>query len=94
MKQHFVEFYASSPAGLRAQAVNAVDDALRRGTTFLALGLDSLAILDDAAIAAMIVALRRLRETGGSVKLVTHSAEHRKRLAATGLATVFDVSCD
>jgi anti-anti-sigma factor len=91
MKPHFVEFRASSPVGLRAQAVDAADAALRRGTNLLVLGLDSLSMLDDASIAAMIVALRRLREIGGTVRLVTQSAAHRKRLMLTGLDRIFDV---
>jgi anti-anti-sigma regulatory factor len=91
MKPHVVEFYESSPAGLRAQAADAVDGALRRGTTILVLGLDSLSTLDDAAISAIIVALRRLREIGGTVGLVTQSAAHRKRLMLTGLDCIFDV---
>jgi anti-anti-sigma factor len=91
MKSHFVELYASSPVGLRAQAVEAVNDALRRGSTLLVLGLDSLSTLDDAALSAMIVALRRLREVGGTVRLVTQSVAHRKRLVVAGLDRIFDV---
>lgn len=91
MKPHVVEFYESSPVGLRAQATDAVDGALRRGTTSLVFGLDSLSALDDAAISAIIVALRRLREIGGTVGLVTQSAAHRERLMLTGLDCIFDV---
>ena len=87
----FVEIYSSSPTGLRAQAEAAAAEALRRRTTFLLLGLDSLAAFDDAAMLAMIVALRRLREIGGTVRLVTRNAGHRERLALTGLDRVFDV---
>lgn len=64
---------------------------MRRGATILALGIDNLAALDDAAISATIVALRRLREIGGTVRLVTRNAAHLKRLAQTGLDHVFDV---
>jgi hypothetical protein len=39
----------------------------------------------------MIVALRRLREAGGTVRLVTQSVAHRKRLVVTGLDRIFDV---
>jgi anti-anti-sigma regulatory factor len=91
MKPHLVEFYASSPVGLRAQAVEAVNDALSRGSTLLILGLDNLSTLDDAALSATIVALRRLREAGGTVALITQSVAHRKRLVATGLDRIFDV---
>jgi anti-anti-sigma regulatory factor len=68
-----------------------VDDALRRGATLLVLGLDNLPALDDAAISATIAASRRLREAGGSVRLVTQSAAHRNRLSQMGLDRVFGV---
>jgi anti-anti-sigma regulatory factor len=91
MQPLFVEFYASSQTGLRAQATSAVNEAKRRRSTILVVGLDSLARLDDAAIAATIVALRGLRETGGTVRLVTQSVTHRRQLKALGLDRVFDV---
>jgi anti-anti-sigma regulatory factor len=91
MKPLFVEFYASSPTGLRAQATAAVNDALRHGSTVLVLGLDSLAMLDDAAVSATILALRGLRAAGGTVRLVTQSGKHLRRLDALGLNRIFDV---
>ena len=91
MEPLFVEFYASSPTGLRAQATAAVSDAIRGGSTILVVGLDNLARFDAAAISAAIVALRGLREIGGTVRLVTRSATHRRSLEATGLDHVFDV---
>jgi anti-anti-sigma regulatory factor len=91
MKPHCVEFYASSPNGLRAQATAAVSDAMRRGSTILVVGLDSLSRLDDAEISATIVALRGLRETGGTVRLVTQSVAHRHLLKAMGLDRIFGV---
>jgi anti-anti-sigma regulatory factor len=91
MKPSFVEFYTSSPTGLRAQATAAVTDAKRRGSRILIVGLDSLVKLDDAAISATIVALRGLRALGGTVRLVTQSVTHRRQLEAIGLDRVFDV---
>jgi anti-anti-sigma regulatory factor len=91
MKPLFVEFYASSRTGLRAQATAAVNEAKRRGSTTLVVGLDSLATLDDAAISATIVALRGLRETGGTVRLVTQSVTHRQHLKAMGLDRIFAI---
>jgi len=58
----------------------------------LIIGLDRLASLDDEALSATIVALRRHREAGGTVRLVTQNAVHRDRLARTGLDRVFDVT--
>jgi|ERR1700677_1593997 hypothetical protein len=91
MKPFFVEFYASSPSGLRAQATAAVNDAKRRGSTILIVGLDSLVRLDDPVVSATIVALRGLRAIGGTVRLVTQSVTHRRQLEAIGLDRVFDV---
>jgi anti-anti-sigma regulatory factor len=91
MKPSFVEFYASSSSSIRAQATSAVDDALLHGTTLLVLGLDNLPALDDTVLSAAIVALRRLREVGGSVRLATQNPAHRKRLAQTGLDRIFPV---
>jgi len=91
MRPHFVEFYASSPKRLRAQATAAVNETLRQGSTTLVVGLDSLSILDDAAISGTIVALRGLREIGGTVRLVTQSVAHRRHIEAIGLDRIFDV---
>jgi anti-anti-sigma regulatory factor len=60
----------------------------------LIIGLDRLASLDDEALSATIVALRRHRESGGTVRLVTQNAVHRDRLARTGLDRVFEVSLE
>ncbi len=91
MNTAHAELYDSSSSGLRAQATAAADEALRRGSSILVLGLDSLSELDAAAVSAMIVALRKLREVGGSVRLVTLNADHREHLAATGLDRIFKV---
>jgi anti-anti-sigma regulatory factor len=88
---HFVELYSSSPTGLRAQTAAAVDETLERRSTTLLLGLDRLSILDDAVISATIVALRRLRDIGGTVHLVTCNTSHREHLARIGLNRVFGI---
>ena len=88
------DLYASSATGLRAQAVRAADETLERGRDTLVIGLDNLAAFDDAVASATIVALRRLREAGGSVRLVTAKAAHRQRLALTGLDHVFAIYSD
>lgn len=87
----FVELYSSSLSGLRAQTVVAAHETLRRGATILVLGLDNLSTLDDAAISATIVALRMLREIGGTVWLLTANAAYRKYLAVSGLDRIFKV---
>jgi anti-anti-sigma regulatory factor len=90
-RQHLVQLFSSSPIGLRAQTAAAVEETLRLRTTSLLLGLDTLSTLDDGVIAATIVALRKLRDIGGTVHLVTGNPSHRKRLAQLGLDRVFDI---
>jgi anti-anti-sigma regulatory factor len=91
MAPYFVEVHSGSTTGLRAQTKAAVDETLRRRTTTLLLGLDSLSTLDDGILSATIVALRRLRDAGGTVRLVTRKTSHRTRLALTGLNRVFQI---
>jgi anti-anti-sigma regulatory factor len=91
MEPLLVKFYASSRTGLRAQAMSAVTDARRRGSNVLVVGLDNIARLDDAAVAAVIVALRELRKMGGTVRLVTQSIAHRRYLNALKLDRVFEI---
>jgi anti-anti-sigma regulatory factor len=88
---HFVKLHSNSPTGLRAQTAGAVEEALHLRTTSLLLGLDGLPILDDAVISESIVALRKLRDVGGTVRLVTGNATHRERLSQLGLDRVFDI---
>jgi anti-anti-sigma regulatory factor len=91
MEPHFVKFYASSRTGLKAQAISAVSDAKHRGSTILVVGLDNIARLDDAAVSAVIVALRELRKMGGTVRLVTQSVTHRRFLRALELDRIVEV---
>jgi anti-anti-sigma factor len=86
-----IEVYAGSPTGLRAQLLAAADETICRGREILVVGLNNISVLDDAAIAALIVSLRRLREAGGAIRLVTTNPEHRKRLALTSLDRIFEV---
>jgi anti-anti-sigma regulatory factor len=86
-----INLYTSSPSGLRAQAVAAADEALNVGHNLLVLGLDCLTEFNDGAVLATIVALRKLRDVGGSVRLVTENDDHRNRLEVTGLNRIFDV---
>ena len=80
------------PCGLRAQTKAAVEQTLRQDQKTLVFGLDSLPVLDDAAVSAFILAQRKMRDAGGSVRLVTQRPAHRQYLALTGLNRVFDVA--
>lgn len=92
MKPLFAEVLAgSSSAALRAQLAAAAQAALDQGKTTLVLDIDNLPSLDDSAISAIVIALRRLRRAGGTIQLVTDRPDHRDRLAVTGLDQVFEV---
>jgi anti-anti-sigma regulatory factor len=80
-----LELFESSGVGLRAQATAAAEAMLRQGRTTLTIGLDNLGAVGDAVIAAVIVALRIMREAGGTICLLTHNSEHRHQLALYGL---------
>lgn len=80
-----VELFESSGAGLRAQAKAAATETLRQRRTTLTIGLDNLWAVGDTAVAALIVALRTMRESGGTICLLTHRPEHRRRLQLNGL---------
>jgi len=82
------ELFASSSAGLRAQAVSAAQEVLRQGRATLTMGIDNLPTLGDDAIAAILAALRRMCEKGGTIRLRTHKSEHRSRLLLNGLGGV------
>jgi anti-anti-sigma regulatory factor len=88
---HFVKLYPSSRAGLRAQVRAAVDELLTRQRTTLLLDLDGLSIIDEEVVAAVFVALLRLRESGDTVRLITANPGHRERLADIGLHLILDI---
>lgn len=88
---YFIELYTSSRTGLRAQFTAAVDETLRRRSLTLFVCLDSLPNLDDSVLSGAIIALRRLREFGGTLQFMTQKASHRRTLSATGLDRVFKI---
>ncbi len=57
----------------------------------IAVGLDGVTKLEAPVMAALIAALRRVRETGGTLALVTRRDDIRASLRATGLDRVFNV---
>lgn len=91
MPSAFLEVLSGSPEAVRAQLDAAVIATLDEGKDTLTVSVDALRELDDAAIAATVRALRRLRAVGGTLRLVTQRDDHRERLAVTGLDRVFDV---
>lgn len=80
-----VELFESSVSGLRAQAASAAQEMLRQGHRTLTIGLDNLSAVGDAVVAAVIVALRIVREYGGTICLRTQNSEHRHQLILNGL---------
>ena len=84
-----VQLLTSSPSGLRAQAVAAADDTIRSGQKQLIVDLDNLTHMDDAVLSALILALRRLRDGGASLRVVTSKHAIRGYLDATGMKLAF-----
>jgi len=87
----YVELFESSSVGLRAQASAAAQDILRQGRKNLTIGLDNLSTVSDGAVAAVIVALRTMRESGGTIRLFTRNSEHRRQLLLSGLDRIMMV---
>jgi anti-anti-sigma regulatory factor len=86
-----VQLYQSSRAGLQAQAAAAASDVLRAGQKTLTFGLDNLSNIGDDAVAALIVALRKMREEGGTIVLETTNAQHQQALLLNGLDRVVSI---
>jgi anti-anti-sigma regulatory factor len=84
-----VQLFASSPSGLRAQAVTAANETIRLGQTQLIVDLDNLTHMDDAVLSALILALRRLREAGASLRVHTSKDPIRSYLDSTGMELAF-----
>ncbi|MGH7683396.1 MAG: STAS domain-containing protein [Vulcanimicrobiaceae bacterium] len=57
----------------------------------LTVGLDDLGTLDATAMGSLVVALRRMREAGGSVMLHVTRPELLSELAVSGLDRVFKI---
>jgi len=75
----------------RQSLLFAAESALAANDRSLTVGLDGLASLDAAAMSSLIVALRRMREAGGSVMLLATRPELLQALAVSGLDRVFRV---
>ncbi len=86
-----VQLYESSRAGLRAQATAAASDVLRAGQKTLTFGLDNLSHVGDDAVAALIIALRRMREDGGTIVLETTNEQHQRALLLNGLDRIVSI---
>jgi anti-anti-sigma factor len=87
-----VQLLASSPSGLRAQTVAAANETIQSGQRQLVVDLDNLTHMDDAVLAALILALRRLREAGASLRVFTTKDPIRSYLDATGMNLAFGMS--
>jgi anti-anti-sigma regulatory factor len=84
-----VQLLTSSPSGLRAQVIAAANDTIRSGQRQLIVDLDNLTQMDDAVLSALILALRRLRGEGGSLRVVTSKDAIRGYLDSTGMKLAF-----
>jgi anti-anti-sigma factor len=87
-----VQLLTSSPSGLRAQIIAAADDTITAGRSLLIVDLDNLAQMDDAVFAALILALRRLRDAGASLRVVTSKSTIRRYFDSTGMKVAFGMT--
>lgn len=67
-------------------------DALGDGSKTVAVDLDAITVLDSAAMRRLITLLRRTREHGGELRLITARADIRRSLAVTALDKIFHVA--
>jgi anti-sigma B factor antagonist len=70
---------------------SAVDESAQKGDQTLTVGLDEIANLDSAMMNALITALRRMRDAGGTVDLHVTRPDLLVTLGETGLDKVFKV---
>src|SRR5581483_10619500 len=75
----------------RNQVLATVEKAIAAHHPTLTLGLDELPALDAGEMGSLIVALRRMREIGGSVVLHVTRPDMLQALAETALDRVFKV---
>jgi hypothetical protein len=64
-----VHLFASSPIGLRAQALAAAEETIRFGRRLLVIDVDNLASSDDGVRNALAAAGRRLQEAGSALSV-------------------------
>ena len=74
------ELLTSSAVGLRAQTTAAAALAVSTGQKALTIDVDSLQTIDDAVVAAIIAALRTMRDAGGCVQILTNQEAHLRSL--------------
>lgn len=67
------------------------EKAIAAGESTLTIGLDDLGTVDATSMGSLIVALRRMRESGGSVVLHVTRHELLGELATSGLDRVFKI---
>jgi|GEM_PF-7105494 len=66
-----------------------VTGAIETGTKDIIVALDSLAVLDSAAIRRLITLLRRVRDAGADLTLAVSRIEFLRTLEVTALDKVF-----
>lgn len=81
----------ASDSTARDALLESVERAVATHEPTLTVGLDGLASLDATVMGTLIVALRRMREAGGSVVLQVTHPELLLELAVSGLDRVFKV---
>ena len=70
-------------------ARRALDAQIAAGKLDMTIDLDGVGILESTGLATLIWALRRARERGGDIRVVTTNPRIRRLLEVTALARVF-----
>lgn len=85
-----VEFSPDTQAAMEKEVVSAI----RGGASEVVLTLDHLDRLEVSDLRSLIVLLRRAREAGGELVLLTAKPQIRRILAVTALDRLFSVRTD
>ncbi len=84
------ELDLGSAPRLREQIVGVVD----AGVVDLVLDLAELEFIDSSGLSVLVMALKRLRERDGDLRLRSVPAQTRRVLAVSGLDRVFPMTAD
>lgn len=73
------------------QLERAFSDIIDQGSTFVALDLSEVPFMDSSCLGVIVGGMKRLRERGGEVALISLQPSPAKVIALTGLDGVFRV---
>jgi anti-sigma B factor antagonist len=85
------EIDAYTAPSLRLDLRRLVDD---EGATLVVVDLSAVTFLDSSALGALVGTLRRLRERGGRLRIVSPHSPAARIFEVTGLDAAFDLYSD